>query len=452
MMARLYWLLTILLTPLVWLYTLWKLWRRPAYRDRWRERFGWIPRRSGRRPIWVHAVSVGESMAALPLLRALRERYPEQPLVVTSTTPTGAATIRRHLGREVTNFYLPYDLPGAVGRFLRRQDPCAGIFLETEIWPNLYRVARRRQIPMALLNARLSASSQRGYGRFRGLFAPLLRDLPIAAQTDRDAAAFARLGAERVAVLGQIKTDLPDPQAARAAGQAWHLQLGGRPLWVFASTHVGEEALALGVLKELWADFPDLLLVLIPRHPERGDAVCAEIRAAGCPCRRRSRAETPQVGERAIFLIDTLGEVLDFYAAADVVTIGGSFVAVGGHNPIEAAILGRAPIFGPHMDNFAAVAEALVAARAAFPVAGAQDLRTQIAALLREPQLRAEAGERAASWLRSQRGALAATLEWLAQEQVLPVPAAIRPAATGGPMPAADGRDRPPEAGADSQN
>jgi len=420
MMPRLYWLIAYLLTPWVGLYTLWKAWRRPAYRRRWRERFGWVPRHSGPRPIWIHAVSVGESMAALPLLRALLERYPDQPLLVTNTTPTGAATIRRELGDRVRNLYLPYDIPGAVRRFLQRQQPCAGIFLETEIWPNLYRAAQRARIPLALLNARLSPASQRGYGRWRGLFSPLLRDLPIAAQSARDAEAFAALGARRVMVLGQIKADLAEPEAARAAGRAWRARLGDRPLWVFASTHAGEERLALEVLTVLERDFPQLLLVLIPRHPERGDAVQGEIRAAARLCRRRSRGELPQPGESAVFLIDTLGEVLDFYAAADVVTIGGSFVPIGGHNPIEAAILGRAASFGPHMENFATVADALLRAQAAFAVTGAEDLAARLALLLREPRLGIEAGERAATWVRSQRGILSATLEWLTREGVLP--------------------------------
>ncbi|MGC8467961.1 MAG: 3-deoxy-D-manno-octulosonic acid transferase [Acidithiobacillus sp.] len=454
MMPRLYWLLTFLLTPLLWLYTLWKIWRRPTYRPGWRERFGWVPQARGRRPIWIHAVSVGESMAALPLLRALLERYPGQPLVVTSTTPTGAATIRRHLGGQVCSLYLPYDTPGAVRRFLRRQNPCAGIFLETEIWPNLYRAARRARIPLALLNARLSRSSQQGYGRFSALFEPLLRDLPIAAQSEKDAAAFMRLGAGRVTVLGQIKTDLPEPAAARQAGQAWRTQLGDRPLWVFASTHAGEEELALDVLTLLRREFPDLLLVLIPRHPERGDAVVTTIRAAAQGCRRRSWGEAPQPGETAVFLIDTLGEVLDFYAAADVVTIGGSFVPVGGHNPIEAAILGRAPSFGPHMENFAAVAQALVEAQAAFPTRGARDLARQLGNLLREPGLRAAAGERAARWVRAQRGALAATLEWLTLEAVLPTPQTpeLRRAEAEDPGPAAGDRAQPAAEDADSRN
>lgn len=411
MSRRLYAFLLWLLSPVVLGFTLWRAWRRPAYRERWWERFGWGPRRSDR-PIWIHAVSVGETIAAIPLVRALQARYPEVPILMTSTTPTGAAVVSQRLGTEVLQYYLPYDLSGAVTRFLRRQRPRLGIIMETEIWPNLCHAASREGVPLMLVNARLSQRSLRGYARFRTLFAPALASMnAIAAQSSEDAAAFRRLGAKHVVVTGNIKYDLPEPVAAREHGRQWQQRFAGRPVWVFASTHAGEEQLALAALEDLQRQWPDLLLVLIPRHPSRRLEVMARMQAKGVSFALRSRAE--DVGARAVFLIDTLGEVMDFYAAADVVTIGGSFVPAGGHNPLEAAALARPVTFGPYMDNFKGITQDLLAANAAVQVLDVEALVAQLGAWLTTREPATEMGDRALVFLQQQRGALGRTFALL---------------------------------------
>ena len=408
MNRRLYAFLLWLLSPVILGFALWRAWRRPAYRERWRERFGWGARHRDR-PIWVHAVSVGETIAAVPLVHALQARYPGVPILVTSTTPTGAAIVSQRLGTEVRQHYMPYDLSGAVTRFLRRQRPRLGILMETEIWPNLCHAARREGVPLMLANARLSARSLRGYGRFRGLFAPALASISaVAAQSAEEAAAFQRLGAQRVTVTGNIKYDLPEPVAARERGRQWRQRFGGRSVWVFASTHAGEEEMALAVLDVLQRQWPDLLLVLIPRHPSRRPEVVARMQARGVSHVLRSRDEV--VSGKAIFLVDTLGEVMDFYAAADVVTIGGSFVPVGGHNPLEAAALACPVVWGPHMENFRGIARDLLAARAAVQVPDSAALAAQLGAWLATPEAAAELGARGLLLLQRQRGALGHTL------------------------------------------
>lgn len=409
MMSRLYRLLTRLLPPLLLLFTWQRMLRRPAYRAQWQERFGFVPRRNDR-PLWIHAVSVGEGMAALPLIRQLRERHPDLPILVSSTTPTGRALLARELAGMVTQVYLPYDLPGAVRRFLERSQPRLGVLMETELWPNLLQVARQRGIPMMLLNGRLSARSLAGYRRFASLFAPALAGLDwVAAQSPDDAQRFAELGATRVSVAGQMKLDLQIDAGQRARGASWQERFAGRRVWVFASTHPGEEELAWASLSSLRKIEPKLLLVLIPRHPERGDALAEQLRSVGLSAPRRSQGEFPGADD-PVYLVDTLGELIDLYGAADLVWIGGSFVARGGHNPIEAAAWGRPIIVGPHMENFFDTLHSLQAADAICQVASAEEAVRRSAEYLAAPDLARALGERAATWQAKQGGAVARAL------------------------------------------
>ncbi|XTI72132.1 3-deoxy-D-manno-octulosonic acid transferase [Acidithiobacillus sp. AC3] len=409
MMARLYRLLTCFLTPLLLLFTWQRMLRRPAYRAHWQERFGFVRWRNDR-PLWIHAVSVGEGMAALPLIRQLRERHPDLPILVTSTTPTGRVVVARELAGTVTQAYLPYDLPGGVRRFLQRSQPRLGVLMETELWPNLLRGARQRGIPMMLLNGRLSARSLAGYRRFASLFAPALSGLDwVGAQSPEDAQRFAELGATRVSVQGQMKLDLQIDVGQRERAASWRERFADRRVWVFASTHPGEEELAWDALPSLRKIEPQLLLVLIPRHPERGDALAEQLQNDGLSVRRRSRGQFPGPDD-SVYLVDTLGELIDLYGAADLVWIGGSFVARGGHNPIEAAAWGKPIIVGPHMENFFETLRSLQAADAICQVEDAEEAARRSAEYLAAPNLAHALGGRAATWQAQQGGAVARAL------------------------------------------
>jgi len=413
MIRRLYAGLLCLLSPLVLGFTLWRARRRPAYGERWWQRFGWIPRSRGPAPLWVHAVSVGEAIAAIPLVHALQERFPGHPILMSTTTPTGAAVVRARLGEDVTHVYAPYDLPAAVWRFFHRGRPALGIIMETEIWPNLYHAAARRAIPLYLFNARLSPRSRRGYQRFHRLLGPALQSLQaIAAQSEADAAAFRALGATRVWATGNLKYDLPEQDATRAAGAALRQPWGDRPVWAFGSTHAGEEELAMAVLRTLRQRFPHLLLVLAPRHPERCASVAALLRSQGLHAQRRSAGQ-PVPPEQEVLLVDTLGELSTFYAAADVVSVGGSFVPKGGHNPLEAAALAKPVSFGPHMENFRDIARTLLAAGAAVQAADGNVLAITLAHWLAEPGTAREIGQHGLRVVQAQRGALAHSLALL---------------------------------------
>ncbi|MEL5849062.1 MAG: lipid IV(A) 3-deoxy-D-manno-octulosonic acid transferase [Candidatus Igneacidithiobacillus chanchocoensis] len=413
MMPRLYRLLTRLLTPLLLLFTWQRMLRRPVYRAHWRERFGWVPRRQDR-PLWIHAVSVGEGMAALPLIHALQERYPQLPILLTSTTPGGRQVLRARLGDSVQQLYLPYDLPGAVARFLERQQPRLGLFLETEIWPNLIHAAAQRHIPLFLLNARLSARSLQGYQRWQGLFAPALAGLTqIAAQSTADAERFRALGAQRVTVAGQLKLDLQIRPEQRQAGALWRERFAGRRVWVFASTHPGEEELAADLLSILQTEFPDLLLVLIPRHPERAEEIVAALQRRGLRVARRS-LDAQVAADTQVFLVDSFGEVIDFCAAADLVVMGGSFVPHGGHNPLEPAALAKPVLLGPHTENFASLVTEMAAAEALQVCADGNALRESLRTLLHDPAAAKALGERAGTWFAGQSGAVQRSLQLLA--------------------------------------
>lgn len=417
-MRILYTLILYLLTPFVLLRLLWRGVRAPAYWRRWGERFGFIAELPGPSPIWVHAVSVGEVQAAVPLLRALLKRYPELPVLVTTTTPTGSEQVRNLFESRVVHVYLPYDLPDAVTRFLERARPRVGLIMETEIWPNLYRACRRRGVPVLLLNARLSARSAAGYARVRSLTARTLRCLHgIAAQTGADAERLFDLGApaERVRVTGSIKFDMQIPasltEQAAVLRRDWGVQ---RPVWVAASTHEGEDEWVLEAHRRIRARHPQALLVLVPRHPERFPRVAALCREQGWKTVLRStRAPTPE--DAAVYVGDSMGELLLFLGACDVAFIGGSLVPHGGHNPLEAAAQRIPVLFGPHMFNFEQIAELLLAAGAAREVGDAAMLADSVLNWLDDPAARGAAGEAAAAVVEANKGARDAVLAMVAE-------------------------------------
>ena len=403
-----------LILPLALLRLYWRGRQDTGHRQRWRERLGIIPTRPAG-GLWVHAVSVGETRAALPLIRALRNRYPDLPLLVTTTTLTGSRQVHEALGEQVQHVYAPYDLPGAVARFLHQTRPRLAVIMETELWPNLLHQCAVAGIPTLIANARLSERSARGYGRIGWLTAAMLRDITlIAAQAEADAERFRALGASRVEVTGNLKYDLTLPDDLPEQGRRLRRELLGenRPVWIAASTHAGEDEQILDAFAQLRARWPDLLLLLVPRHPERFDGVAALCQQRGFRVVRRSE-QRPCTPETAIFLGDSMGELLRFYAAADLAFVGGSLVPTGGHNVLEPALLGLPVLFGPHMFNFTEAGERLLEANAAWPVADAVELVAQADRLLSDPTLRQDAGQRGRAVVERHRGALAALLGWI---------------------------------------
>ncbi|MBJ9974837.1 lipid IV(A) 3-deoxy-D-manno-octulosonic acid transferase [Pseudomonas sp. S75] len=398
----------------------------PAYRQRIAERlaFGLPPMRQG--GLWVHAVSVGESIAAAPLVRALLQAYPDLPITLTCMTPTGSERIRALFADEprVQHCYLPYDLPWAAGRFLDHVRPRLGIIMETELWPNHIHQCARRGIPVALANARLSARSARGYARFARLTRPMLEAMSlIAVQTETEAERFRSLGARPtcVQVTGSIKFDLKIDSAllphARQLRQQWGAC--GRPVWIAASTHEGEDGLILEAHQRLLQVHGDALLILVPRHPERFEAVhtlCCERFATV----RRSTGAAVQ-GATQVLLGDTMGELLFLYALADIAFIGGSLVPTGGHNPLEPAALGLPLIMGPHVFNFLEISALLREAGALQQVDDAEGLAGAVRRLVELPQDGRRMGEAGRAVMQANQGALGRLLEALARLMGLPV-------------------------------
>jgi 3-deoxy-D-manno-octulosonic-acid transferase len=389
-----------LLLPFVLLRLLWLGMRDPQYLKRWRERFGRPPRTNGNRPVLVvHAVSVGEVLAAKPLLHRLMTCQPGHRIIVTTTTPTGAMTVRQNFGESVEHLYFPYDLPSAVEGFLDRIRPDAVLVMETEIWPNFFAACGRRGVPVALINARMSARSAAGYARLPGIVADTLRiPVLIAVQSEADARRFRELGADpaRIAVCGNLKYDIRFPPSIREQGLAQRrIFSASRPVWIAASTHEGEERLILEAFTAVHREQPDCLLIIAPRHPERFDRVASLCLRNGFAVVRRT-SETPAGTAAAqVFLLDTLGELPVFYASADIAYVGGSLTPHGGHNLLEPASLCLPLISGPHVFNFADAAERLAEAQALRIVNEVPELAAVVLQMLKDANLRHTAGERA---------------------------------------------------------
>ncbi len=397
-----------LATPLLFARLLWRARRAPGYRARWGERLGYVPPLPGE-CIWVHAVSVGETIAARGLIERLMHEHRDRPMLVTSTTPTGSARVRALFGDRVHHCYLPYDVPGAVCRFLDRTQPALGIIMETEIWPNLLAAAEQRRVPIMLANARLSARSAAGYARIPKLTATALRRFAaIAAQTEADAARLRTLGAppERIAVTGSLKFDQDVSDAHREAGRTLREGLGTRPVWVAASTHEGEDAAVLDAHRTLRQHFADATLILVPRHPERFDAVARQAQAAGFRIARRSAATQAELGLAEVLIGDTMGELPALLAAGDLAFMGGSLVDVGGHNPLEPAALALPVLSGPAVHNFSEIFRMLESAGAARFVSDGGTLAAAVQALFTDPQIRTGMGTAAAAVMAANRGAL----------------------------------------------
>ena len=397
-----------LLLPWVFVHLWWRGRRQPGYREHVAERFGWYQAWPKRPVIWIHAVSVGETRAAEPLVRELAGRYPGYELLLTQMTPTGRDTAQQLFGGVATIAYLPYDYPDAVARFLARFAPRLGILMETEIWFNLVECCARRGVPLLLANARLSEKSARGYE----LVAPLTRAAlaglaAISAQTREDAERLERLGARNVEVSGNLKFDVVPAPHLLALGAELKQRIGGRPVLLAASTREGEEELVLDALSRIRVE--GLLLLLVPRHPQRFDEVAALLAKHELSYLRRSeqRALPPDC---RVLLGDSMGEMPAYYAACDLAFIGGSLLPYGGQNLIEACAVGRALLFGPHMYNFAEASKLAVAAGAAIEVADAAMLAQRAQALLADRTTIARMSQAALEFSRVHQGATARNL------------------------------------------
>lgn len=364
--------------------------------------------------IWIHAVSVGEVVAAAPLVRALLREYPHHRIVMTTVTPTGAARVRSLFGDKVEHAYIPFETPISVNRFFAALDPVIALVMETEIWPNLYHGCGSRGIPLVLVSARISPKSVDSYRKLLPLFRETLsHGIVIAAQSRADAERFLSLGAapERTRVTGNIKFDIELPGGLHEQGAALHAGLfGKRRAWIAASTHEGEEEQVLDAHERLLDAFPELLLVLVPRHPDRFDTVRELIRRRGHRVVSRTD-ERPVDADTTVFLGDTMGEMMLFYAASDIAFVGGSLVPIGGHNLLEPAAVGVPVITGPHSFNAQEIAERFVDDNACRLVDGPEELAATIAALLRDPTAAAELVGNASRILEKNRGALARLLE-----------------------------------------
>jgi 3-deoxy-D-manno-octulosonic-acid transferase len=392
----------------------WRGRRQPGYRTHVIERYGCYA--SAPRPpvLWVHAVSLGETRAAVPLIAHLRQAHPDATLLLTTVTTTGRAAGRELFGDAVVQAWLPYDAPGCVRRFLAHFRPAAGLILETELWPNLVEAAQAARVPVYLVNARLSARSARRYARVPSLARRTLASLAgVAAQAGADATRLAELGAADPIVTGNIKFDLAASAEALALGQALRARFGGgRPVWVAGSTREGEEVLILDAIARAKLP-PRTLTVIVPRHPQRFDRVALLLQERGVAFMRRS-AGTPVPPEIAFVLGDSMGEMLAYYAAADVVFVGGSLLPLGGQNLIEPIAVGRPTLVGPHTFNFAEASANAKAAGAALEVADADALIATVAGLLSDERRRTAIGAAALAFHAAHRGAVDRLWAWLA--------------------------------------
>ena len=417
MALALYTLLFYLLTPLVLLRLLWRGRKAPDYRQRWAERFGFVPIiEPGRQVIWVHSVSVGETLAAVPMIKQLQACYPVALLVVTTMTPTGSARVKAVFGNSVYHVYAPYDLPDVLHRFLNRIHPDVLVIMETELWPNLVHRCRDRGIPVVIANARLSEKSAIGYQKFSVLTVPMLQRINcIAAQHQDDGERFLGLGLgeDQLVVTGNIKFDLSLDDEIKARAQTLKTQWQGgskRPILLAASTHAGEDEIILDSFEQIRLSFPELLLVLVPRHPERFGEVFQCCANRGFRVIRRSYGEPPSL-EDQVLLGDTMGELLLFFGACDIAFVGGSLVPVGGHNLIEPAAWQVPVISGPHLFNFAEASRLLLEAEGMVICEGADVIAHQVTALLQNPASAAQMGAAAKLVADNNRGALNQVLE-----------------------------------------
>jgi 3-deoxy-D-manno-octulosonic-acid transferase len=400
----------------------------PGYRKRWAERFAFFNFSGKANGLLIHSVSVGETLAAVPLVRSLQAAHPDSTITITTTTPTGSDQVKRIYADDIASgrvfhVYLPYDLPWLMQRFISKVQPKTCIIMETELWPNIIRACNKTQVPVILANARLSEKSAKGYAKFSKLTQPMLQGLDlVAAQHRNDAQRFIDLGipVNKVEVTGSIKFDISVPDQVIEQGQDLkHLWGNDRPVIVLASSHEGEDDLMLNSYQELLAEFKDLLLIIVPRHPERFDSVAALIVDRELHLVRRSesfdKGNLQANPMTQVYLADTMGEMLMLLACADIAIIGGSFIEHGGHNPLEACALAKPVIMGPSDFNFAAIAQQLIE-QGAMQQTPANHLSDCIRQLLKHSELRADMGIKGQRVVMNNQGAVARLSELVSQQ------------------------------------
>lgn len=400
--------LLFLALPFIPLKLLWRSLKQPEYLWHWGERFGAYSTPVAKPVIWLHCVSVGETRAATPLIDALRSQYPEYQILLTHTTPTGRQTSEQLFGDGVLRVYLPYDLPFAVNNFLAHFKPSIGLLMETELWFNLITACKQKNVPLLLLNARLSAKSAKGYAFLGGLARSGLRNLSaVAAQSEQDAKRLLLLGAQEVTVAGNLKFDVKPPADSLEKGLALRKLLGERrTVFLAASTREGEEELILEAVKGL-----NLLTVIVPRHPQRFNEVTALIEKRNLKFIRRSNLKPDAKQHVPVVLGDSMGELFTYYGACDFAFIGGSLLKFGGQNLIEAASMGKPVLIGPHTYNFASVTKSAIQAGAAFLVKDVSELREKIQNLQQNTKLREKMGRAARSYSLESAGASARIMQ-----------------------------------------
>ena len=404
-----YAVITYLLSPVYACYWFFRGIVNRSYWDRFGQRLGWSYPKLADGSIWVHAVSVGEVQATVPLIHALRDRFPGRQILITTVTPTGAARVGLLFGDTVAHCYIPFETPLAVRRFFDAVKPEIALVMETEIWPNLYHECGERDVPLVLVSARISPKSVNSYRKFLPLFRETLSyGIVIAAQSDADAERFRSLGAspERTWVTGNIKFDIELPGSLLDDGRRLRERyFGGRPVWVAASTHDREEEQVLDAHRFVREQFPDALLVLIPRHPERFPSVASLLHKEGFNFVSRTD-DVLCTPDKEVYLVDTMGEVPLFYAAGDAAFVGGTLVPVGGHNLLEPAALGRPVVTGPHLHNTLDIARMFDRVGASTLVGDSQALGVAISELLGNADQARQIGERGKEIVQQNRGSL----------------------------------------------
>lgn len=416
---RFYTFILWLLLPYVAFHLLWRARKQPEYLQHVGERFGRYSENTERPIIWLHTVSVGETRAAAHLIAQLQLTYPHHQLLLTHTTPTGRAASEQLYGDGVLRVYLPYDYPFAVENFLQHFKPSLGILLETEIWFNLIHACHSKKIPLLLLNARLSEKSAARYAKFPRLTQLGLAELSaVAAQTEHDAARLKNLGAPHVTVMGNLKFDIAPPLAMLKLGEELRARFGNsRKIFMAASTRSGEEALLLGALQKI--NIPNLLTIIVPRHPQRFDEVAALLAQYKIPFQKRS-ANVSIAPETQVVLGDSMGEMFAYYAACDIAFIGGSLLPFGGQNLIEACSVGKPVLIGPHTFNFAQASAQAVEYGAAFRVENVAGLAREVQNLFNHPEQIAAASNATRNFVAAHRGATQHALAHI--KQFLPLP------------------------------
>lgn len=405
-----YSILLYLLTPIVLLRLLLKSIKAPRYRQRIGERFGLIKDISSNQLIWIHAVSVGEFIAATPLIKRIRSEFPDYKILITTTTPTGSERVQATFADEVEHCYLPYDLPSAVNLFLRRVKPSLALIMETEIWPNLYSQVKRRSIPLLIANARLSEKSFNGYQKLSGLVGEALANVDVVCARDKlDVERFKALASNHVEItaVGNIKFDVNLDSKQKDQGFKFKKQFlgAGRRVLVAASTHAGEEEVVLDAFVKILDKFPDLLLLIVPRHPERFMDVAELCEKSGFSVVTRSGGQKV-TEDTSIYIGNSMGEMMLYFSTADIAYIGGSLVPVGGHNMLEAMVLGVPCISGPHVHNFQDIAEQMVQRGAGFIVNDQIELANKVTEILASNTISDEVAANALDFIDDNRGAI----------------------------------------------